>query len=44
MFDNIFTDIRVQGEIKKSLIELEHFRRNVVNLICLLDIKIKNLK
>jgi len=32
-FDNIFTDIRVQGEIKEQIIELKNFRASVIELI-----------
>lgn len=32
-FDNIFTDIKVQGEIKSRLNELKEFRASVITLI-----------
>lgn len=32
-FDNIFTDIRVQGEIKEQMTELKNFRASVIELI-----------
>lgn len=32
-FDNIFTDIRVQGEIKDSLNNLKNFRTSVIEII-----------
>lgn len=32
-FDNIFTDIRVQGEIKEQMTELKNFRSSVIELI-----------
>ena len=31
--DNIFTDIRVQGEIKEQMTELKNFRASVIELI-----------
>ena len=36
-FDNIFTDLRVNGEIKKKLAELRDFRQNIEELIQKLD-------
>lgn len=36
-FDNIFTDLRVNGEIKKKLAELREFRQNIEELIQRLD-------
>ncbi|KWZ78310.1 hypothetical protein [Anaerococcus tetradius] len=36
-FDNIFTDLRVNGEIKKKLAELRDFRQNIEELIQRLD-------
>jgi len=33
MSDNIFTDIRVQGEIKEQMTELKNFRSSVIELI-----------
>lgn len=43
-FDNIFTDIRVQGEIKETLIELKNFRNKIVGIINELDLQIKDIK
>ena len=40
-FDNIFTDIRVQGEIKDTLYELKDFRRDIISLIERLNAEIK---
>lgn len=37
LFDNIFTDLRVNGEIKKKLAELRDFRQNIEELIQRLD-------
>lgn len=36
-FDNIFTDLRVNGEIKKKLAELRDFRQSIEELIQRLD-------
>lgn len=36
-FDNIFTDLRVNGEIKRKLAELRDFRQNIEELIQRLD-------
>ena len=36
-FDNIFTDIRVQGEIKDSLRQLAIFRKSILDLIVKLN-------
>lgn len=43
-FDNIFTDIRVQGEIKEQLNELREFRRSVLNLTERLNSEIRTLE
>ncbi len=43
-FDNIFTDIRVQGEIKESLNKLKEFRESIVYLIADLDAEIESCK
>ena len=40
-FDNIFTDIRVQGEIKDTLYELKNFRRDIISLIERLNAEIR---
>ena len=40
-FDNIFTDIRVQGEIKDTLYELKDFRRDIISLIERLNTEIR---
>lgn len=40
-FDNIFTDIRVQGEIKDSLRQLAIFRKSILDLIVKLDTEIQ---
>lgn len=40
-FDNIFTDIRVQGEIKEQLNELREFRGAIAELIQRLNSEIK---
>ena len=40
-FDNIFTDIRVQGEIKDTLYELKDFRRDIISLIERLNAEIR---
>ncbi|MEL3909162.1 MAG: hypothetical protein P1P64_09195 [Treponemataceae bacterium] len=39
-FDNIFNDMRVQGEIKDKLSELEDFRTSIINLIGILNSEI----
>lgn len=41
-FDNIFTDVKVQKEIKEGLQELKEFRSSVLNLIDQLNSEIKN--
>lgn len=43
-FDNIFTDIRVAGEIKEKLDELKNFRTMIENLIIKLDAELDELK
>lgn len=43
-FDNIFTDIRVQGEIKESLGRLRDFRITIVDLIKKLDAEIESIE
>ena len=43
-FDNIFTDIRVQGEITDSLNNLRDFRKSVGEIINKLNEEIKNCK
>ena len=43
-FDNIFTDIRVQGEIKDTLNELRYFRTSVIELIERLNSEIESLR
>lgn len=43
-FDNIFTDIRVAGEIKEKLDELKSFRTSIENLIIKLDKELDELK
>lgn len=43
-FDNIFTDIRVQGEIKYSLQELKYFRGQIISLIKKINADIASLK
>lgn len=43
-FDNIFTDIRVAGEIKEKLDELKNFRTSIENLIIKLDAELDELK
>ncbi|WP_028264431.1 hypothetical protein [Atopobium fossor] len=42
-FDNIFTDVRVQSEIKQSLRELKDFRMSVVEIVARLDAEIRTL-
>ncbi|WP_237037409.1 hypothetical protein [Mediannikoviicoccus vaginalis] len=42
-FDNIFTDMRVQGEIKSSIRELRDFRDVVEDLVIRLDHEIEKL-
>ncbi|WP_300409559.1 hypothetical protein [Lagierella sp.] len=42
-FDNIFTDLRVQGEIKESLRQLAVFRESILDLIKRLDLEIEKL-
>lgn len=43
-FDNIFTDIRVAGEIKEKLDELKSFRTSIENLITKLDKELDEIK
>ncbi len=43
-FDNIFTDLRVQGEIKDSLRQLAVFRKSIVDLINKLDLEIEKIE
>lgn len=43
-FDNIFTDLRVQGEIKDKLVELKAFRYSIINLINNLNAEITELE
>lgn len=43
-FDNIFTDIRVAGEIKEKLDELKSFRTMIENLIMKLDKELDEIK
>lgn len=43
-FDNIFTDIRVQGEIKEQITELKNFRSSVIELIEKLNSEIESYK
>lgn len=43
-FDNIFTDLRVQGEIKDEIKRLKTLRSSVTDLIQKLDLKIEDLK
>lgn len=43
-FDNIFTDVRVQGEMKDSLQQLAIFRESIQDLISKLDSEIETLK
>ena len=43
-FDNIFTDFRVQGEIKDALNELREFRNVVEDLYIKLDDEIEKLE
>lgn len=43
-FDNIFTDIRVQGEIKSMLQQLHEFRSGVVDLIHKVESEIQSLE
>lgn len=43
-FDNIFTDIRVAGEIKEKLDELKSFRTGIENLIIKLDMELDEIK
>lgn len=40
-FDNIFTDIRVQGEMKDSLQQLAIFRKEIQDLLLKLDSEIE---
>lgn len=43
-FDNIFTDIRVAGEIKTKLNEVKEFRTSIENLIIKLDGELDNIE
>ena len=43
-FDNIFTDIRVAGEIKEKLDEVKSFRTSIENLIMKLDKELDEIK
>lgn len=43
-FDNIFTDLRVQGEIKQELTQLKELRSSISDLIQKLDLEIEELK
>lgn len=43
-FDNIFTDIRVAGEIREKLDELKSFRASIENLIIKLDAELDIIK
>lgn len=43
-FDNIYTDFKVQGEIKERLNELKDFRTSVVELIEKLNYEIETFK
>lgn len=43
-FDNIFTDLKVQGEIKEGLNGLKDFRKSVVELIEKLNYEIETFK
>ena len=43
-FDNIFTDIRVAGEIKEKLDELKSFTTTIDNLIIKLDAELDQIK
>lgn len=43
-FDNIFTDIRVAGEIKEKLDEVKSFRTSIENLIIKLDAELDQIK
>ena len=43
-FDNIFTDIRVAGEIKEKLDEVKSFRTSIENLIIKLDKELDQIK
>lgn len=43
-FDNIFTDMRVQGEIKDQLNELKDFRATIIELIEKLTSEIETYK
>lgn len=43
-FDNIFTDIRVAGEIKEKLDEVKSFRESIENLIIKLDAELDEIK
>lgn len=42
--DNIFTDIRVRGEIKDKLQQLDAFRTSIQELIANLDTEIQTMK
>ncbi|MDI9498309.1 MAG: hypothetical protein QM270_07480 [Bacillota bacterium] len=43
VFDNIFTDIRVQNEIKATLGELEHLARQITRIEFQLDAELRSL-
>ena len=43
-FDNMFTDIRVAGEIKEKLDEVKSFRTSIENLIIKLDAELEIIK
>lgn len=43
-FDNIFTDIRVKGEIKEQITEFKNFRSSVIELIEKLNSEIESYK
>lgn len=43
-FDNIFTDLRVQGEIKSAIRELREFRNGIEELYIRLEDEIKKLE
>lgn len=43
-FDNIFTDIRVKGEIKEQITEFKNFRSSIIELIEKLNSEIESYK
>lgn len=43
-FDNIFTDMMVQDEIKSKLSDLNRFRKKILDLISDLDMEIESLE